>query len=62
MWIKLVIMMGMMILLMEYNKRMKNKCVMMIKYFKIIPKWIMNKVKVTNYIRRNNLLEKIGRL
>lgn len=43
-----------------YNQKLKDKCKMTIRYFKIVPKSIMNKMKMTNYMRKNDLLKKFA--
>lgn len=42
-----------------FDKRLKNRCRKAIQYFRIIPKKIMCSIKMTSFIRKNNILSKL---
>lgn len=42
-----------------FDERLKRRCRKAIQYFRIIPKKIMCSMKMTSFIRKNNILSKL---
>lgn len=42
-----------------FDERLKNRCRKAIQYFRIIPKKIMCSIRMTSFIRKNNILSKL---
>lgn len=56
---KCVGLLGVMVMYYLYYKELSRKCLLAVKYFTIIPKNLMSTMRLTTFLRRNDVLDKL---